>query len=284
MSHVGDIETSGGHGGGDEDGGSASPESVESGFTFALRAVTVNRSGVMSLSAEEVTQVVGHSLRLDEDQDQTARLLCKQEIKEERSLVLVVDVLDSLSNVLRGRTYSPDGEEDVVLEESPGEHLNLLGEGSGEHERLPVVNARHVDTLDNLPDLRLETHIQHSVGLVKDKVLDVGETDLAPVDEVDQSTGSSGKEITTSVKSPDLGADVGTTVHDGRSDPRSVGELPSFIVNLRDQLSGGGENQRRGVRLLPGVSAVAVGVDGGSGGSVAEESGQDWEKETTSLS
>lgn len=120
------------------------------------------------------------------------------------------------------------------------------------------MNAWHVDTLDDLSDLRLETHIQHSVGFVEDEVLDVGERDLASVNQVDQSTWSGGEQITSSVQSSDLRSNVGTTVDDSRSDPRSVSELSSFVVNLRDQFSGGGEDKTSGIGLSSRrVSAVA---------------------------
>jgi len=53
------------------------------------------------------------------------------------------------------------------------------------------VNTGHVDTFDNLSDLRLETHVQHSIGFVKYQVLDVGERDLSSINQIDQSTRSS---------------------------------------------------------------------------------------------
>lgn len=277
---VGDIQASSSDSRGDEDGRSTGSEGEQSRLSLSLRSVTVNRSGVVSLLTQEVAERVGHSLGLDKDEAETTRLLGGEEVEKERLLVVVVDVLDSLGDVLRGGTDSTDGKEDVVLEEGSGEHLDLLGEGSGEHEGLAELDTWHVFTLDDSPDLGLETHIQHSVSLVEDEVLDVGETDLASLDKVDESTRSGREEVTTSVESSDLLSNVGTTVDDGGSDPRSVGELPSLLVDLRDKLSGWGEDEGSGVGLSSSVASLggrgdwAEGVGGGENG----------EEETTSLS
>ena len=48
--------------------------------------------------------------------------------------------------------------------------MDLLGEGSREHEGLPVWDLRHVVLLDDASYLRLETHVKHTVGFVQDQV------------------------------------------------------------------------------------------------------------------
>ena len=199
---------------------------------------------------------------------------------------MVVDVFDVLLDVLRGRTDSSDREEDVFLQEGLGEDLNLSGEGGREHQSLPVVNAGHVALLDDGPDLGLETHVQHSVGLVEDEVLDVGQRDLATVHEVDETTGGSGEQITTTLDLTELVANLGTSVDDGGADPGSVGKPSGLFVDLRDELSGGSQDQGGGV-LLPAsrVGRERAGVlDGLGGGSVGEHFRQDGEEETTGLS
>lgn len=280
---VGDIKTSSSHSSGDEDRCTAGPEGMQGSLSLTLSTVTVNGGGVVSLSTEEVAEHVGHSLGLDKDEDETSGLFGEEQVEQERSLVVVVDVLDSLRDVLGSRTDSTDREEDVVLQEGSGEHLYLPGEGGGEHESLSVVHAGHVDTLDNLSDLRLETHVEHSVGFVKDEVLDVGERDLASVNQVDQSTWSGREQITASVERSDLRADIGTTVDDGRSDPRSVGELPGFVVYLRDQFSSRGEDETSRVSLSPGRVAAVAGLGRGRGAN-AKHGVEDGEEETGRLS
>lgn len=72
-----------------------------------------------------------------------------------------------LSNVLRGGADAADGQEDVVLEEVAGQHLDLFGERGRKHERLTISRLGHRVLLDDAANLRLETHVQHSVGLIQ---------------------------------------------------------------------------------------------------------------------
>jgi hypothetical protein len=281
---IGDIETSSSDGSSDEDRSSTTLEGVQSSFSFSLGPVSVNRSSGVSVRAEEIAKGIGHSLGLYKDEDQTARLAGKEQVEQERSLVAILDILDSLSNVFRGGSNSTDREENVVLQEGSSEHLDFSGESSGKHERLSVHDTGHVGTFDNLPDLRLETHVEHPIGLVKHEVLDVGKRDLSSVNQVDQSTRSSRQEITSSFERSDLRSDIGTTVNNGRSDPGSVGKLPSLVVNLGNEFSGRGKDKSGRVGLSSVVASVAVAVvDGGGGGTVGEKGVEDGEEETGSF-
>ena len=51
----------------------------------------------------------------------------------------------------------------------PGEYLDLLGESGAEHESLALPSGHHVVLLDDSPDLGLETHVQHTIGLVQNE-------------------------------------------------------------------------------------------------------------------
>jgi len=47
----------------------------------------------------------------------------------------------------------------------PHHALDVLWESGREHKRLPVRCLRHALLLDDAPDLRLESHVQHAVSL-----------------------------------------------------------------------------------------------------------------------
>ena len=49
-------------------------------------------------------------------------------------------------------------------------------------------------------------------------------------------------------------ADHGAAVHDAGPHPGAVGELASFVVNLRGQLAGGRQDQSHGELLTPPVA------------------------------
>jgi len=62
--------------------------------------------------------------------------------------------------------------------------LHVLGPSSTEHERLTVrANLRN-----DLADLRLETHVQHAISLVHDKIGDTAQVGLAGFKHVDETT------------------------------------------------------------------------------------------------
>lgn len=193
---VGNIETTGSNGGRNKDGGTAGPESLQRHLTLALGAVTVDGGGGKILGHEEVAKHVGHALGLDEDEGETTGGLGDEDVEQDRALVAVLDVLDLLGDVLRRGADTADGQEDVVLQEVLGEDLDVPGEGGTEHERLALASSWHVLALHDSPDLRLETHVKHTISLVEDKVLDVGETDATTLDEIDHTSGGGAEQVT----------------------------------------------------------------------------------------
>ena len=239
----------------------------------------MNGGGSEVLHDEEVGEVVGLSLGLDEDQGETL-VLGGEQVEQGGLLVHVVDVHDLLGDVLGGGTDSTDGQEYVVGEEVAGEVLDVVWEGGGEHEGLSLADLRHVTVLDDVSDLWLETHVQHSVGLIEDKVLDVAEGDLASLEQVVQTTWGGDKEVTASLHLSELETDWGTTVDNAGLDPGSVTELLGLVEDLGSKLSGWSHDDSGWVGLsLVGVAAVVWGW----GGTVLEGLGEDWEEETTSL-
>lgn len=278
---VGNIETTSSDSGSNHKRAATVAEELKSALTLTLGAITVDRGGREVLVDKEVGQRVSHALGLDEDEGEASCGALK-DIQKHRALVNILDVLDALGNVLRGGANTTDRKEDVVLKEISGEHLDVAGEGGGEHQSLAVVDQRHVLALNNTANLGLETHVKHAISLVKNKVLDVAEGDATTLEEIDKTTGGGNKEIAATLNLAKLRANIGTTVDNARADPRAVGELAGLVVNLRDKLSGGGKNERGGVSLaLTTKLASSVGRDGR--GSVDEGLGEDREKETASL-
>jgi hypothetical protein len=279
---VGNIETTSSHSSSDEDGATTVSEELQSTLTLALGSVTVNGSGREVLVDEEVGQRVCHALGLDENESQTASMSVKN-VKQNGTLVDILDVLDLLGDVLRGGTNTTNGKEDVVLEEVTSEHLDVAGEGGREHQSLALGNSGHVLTLDNASNLGLETHVKHAISLIEDEVLDVAQGDATSLYEIDQSTRGSNKQITTTLNLAKLRANIGTTVDDTRSDPGSVGKLARLFVDLRNQFSGGSQDQRSGVSLSL-TAKLTSSAGGNSRGAVDEGLREDREEETTSLS
>jgi hypothetical protein len=206
-----------------------------------------------------------------------------EDVEQDRALVHVLDVFNLLGDVLGGGTNTSNRQEDVVLQEISGEHLNVAGEGGGEHESLTVLDAWHILTLNNSANLGLETHVQHTISLVENKVLDVAQRDTASLDQVDKTTWSGNEKITATLDLTKLRTNVCTTIDDAWSNPGSVCELARLVEDLRDKFTCWCKDQGGGVSLAL-TSEASSGASRWSGRTCLESLGQDGEQETTSLS
>lgn len=92
-----------------------------------------------------------------------------------------------LSNILRRGSHASDRQKHVVVQEVLRQHLDLLGEGGREHEGLSFASFGHGVAFDDLADLRFETHVQHTVGLVEDQVAAVVESHAPSGEHVDEA-------------------------------------------------------------------------------------------------
>ena len=108
---------------------------------------------------------------------------------------MILDVLDFLGNIFGGGANTADGKEDVVFEEVFCEDLDVAGEGGAEHEGLAVMNTGHIFSLDDTTDLMFETHVKHTIGLIKDKIPNVSEADTSALDEINKTSGSGAQKV-----------------------------------------------------------------------------------------
>mmetsp|Transcript_45102 Transcript_45102/g.78750 ORF Transcript_45102/g.78750 Transcript_45102/m.78750 type:complete len:324 (-) Transcript_45102:1100-2071(-) len=153
---IGNIQTSGRHIGGYEDGGAAGLKPLQGVLTLALGLVAVDGGSREVVSHEHLLQVVGTALGLDEHKHK-ALGHAAQELNDEVHLLVLFHPLNALSDVLGGSTHTAYCQEDVVLHEITSQALDLHGEGCGEHKGLSV--DAHAFLLHDTTNLGLETHI-----------------------------------------------------------------------------------------------------------------------------
>jgi hypothetical protein len=193
----GGKQTSSCYSGGNEDRAATVSEHLKSTFTLALGAVTVDGRCRKVLVDQEVGEGVCHALSLNEDESETSTM-SMEDIKQNRALVHILNIFDLLSDVLGGRANTSNRQEDVVLQEISGKHLDIAGEGGRKHESLTVLDTRHIFALNDSSDLRLETHVQHAISLIENQILDVAQRDTATLDQVDKTTWSRHEKVATS--------------------------------------------------------------------------------------
>jgi hypothetical protein len=203
---------------GDEDWATTVSEHLEGTLTLTLSTITVNGGCREVLVDQEVGEGVCHALGLNEDQGKTSTVGVEN-VEQDRALVHILNVFDLLGDVLRGGTNTTDGQEDIVLQEISGEHLDVAGEGGREHESLTVLDAWHIFTLNNAANLRFETHVQHTISLIEYQILDVAEGDTTTLDQIDKTTRCSNEKIAATLDLTKLRSDVGTTINNTWSNP-----------------------------------------------------------------
>lgn len=145
------------------------------------------------------------------------------------------------------------------------------------------MDTRHIFSLDDTADLGFETHVEHAVSLVQDKILDVGKRDAVTLDQVNEAPGCSAQQVTATLDLAQLLVDISATIDDSTADPRTVGEFASLVMNLADEFAGGSENEGRGV----GFAAARVRLGGvwwRGARTIGERGRENGEKETTRLS
>jgi hypothetical protein len=128
--------------------------------------------------------------------------------------------------------------------------LDLLGERGTEHERLSSSSGRrHVAVLYDSPNLRLEAHVEHAIGLVQAQETAELQRNLASFHEVHEATGRGDEDVATAVKILQLHALFSASVDADGAQAGAPGELARFVVDLTGQLASGGEDQNDGSDL-----------------------------------
>jgi len=142
-----------------------------------------------------------------------------KDIEKDRALVHVLNIFNLLSDILRGGADTTNRQEYVILQEIPSKHLDVTGKCGREHEGLAVLDTRHILAFDNSTDLRLETHVQHTIGLIKDEIFNVAQRDASTLNQIDKTAWSSDEKITSTLDLAKLRPYIGTTIDNARADP-----------------------------------------------------------------
>eukprot|EP00754_Rhynchopus_humris_P011141 Rhum_TRINITY_DN14219_c0_g1::Rhum_TRINITY_DN14219_c0_g1_i1::g.73711::m.73711 len=203
------------------------PEEVEGGVTLLLRTAVVD--GQRPEPLQEVLQLVDSALGLHEDQHFVrvpADLV--QQVHQLLALLRLLDEPDVLTQAI-ARAVSRDAH--PVAHELLRKRAHLLRPRGGEHERLPV----RAHLAEDRRDLRLETHVEHPVGLVKHDEGGALQVRLAVLQEVDDAARR-GRHDLCAVQVHHLLTLHGSAVHARRADVARR-HLPQLLVDLHGQFA-----------------------------------------------
>ena len=144
-----------------------------------------------------------------------------------------INITNLQNVVIGGEIHGADVDVNVaVIEKFPGQLLHFLGPGSGPHHHLSV----GPDLLENLPDLGLESHVQHPVSLVQTEVGGPPQIDLSGLQKINEPAGSRNTDLHAILDVPQLRALRSPAKHAGVLDATGFAELISDLLNLLGQL------------------------------------------------
>jgi hypothetical protein len=95
------IQTSSSNCSSHKDGAPPIPEIFQGPLSFPLGSITMDGSSWKVLVYEKIREGVRHALRLNEDQSETIGPMGVKDVEQDGTLVMILDVLDSLGDVLR---------------------------------------------------------------------------------------------------------------------------------------------------------------------------------------
>lgn len=90
--------------------------------------------------------------------------------------------------------------------------MDLFWESRREHERLALASLWHRVALDNLANLRLETHVQHTVSLVQHEMSAVVQRHAAAHQHVHQPPRRRHQQVAAALQLAELLVDWGTAI------------------------------------------------------------------------
>mmetsp|Transcript_50320 Transcript_50320/g.89886 ORF Transcript_50320/g.89886 Transcript_50320/m.89886 type:complete len:231 (+) Transcript_50320:321-1013(+) len=219
-------------------------------FAPALGDVAVDTYDIWEVVLQAEDDGVDVCLGLDED-DRLAvfRVLFPNVLKDTDQHVLLLSAVrwredELLDDVFIGVQILRivDDDLDRVCQERAGQLLHFSLPSGTEHKRL-AVRAKHGN---NLSDLGFKPKVQHLVRLIEHKHRDPVHGDHTSGGEIDQAAWSGHHNLTAADQLRSLAVFVGPTVlptvRHPNLDPQGILELLQFLVNLQNQLAGGGQD------------------------------------------
>lgn len=174
----------------DEQRGLSRLELLHRTFTGVLTLVAVNRlrrdAHAMKLPDDSVCTVLRSR---EDDSARDGHLLV--EISQKLDLVGLIDVVKKLFDIVGGLTHASDLDDLWIMKELPDQFADFARHRRAEHHRLPLGGQMSRNPLDVVD----ESHVEHAIGFVKDKHLNLIEANELLTDQIQQATGRGDHDI-----------------------------------------------------------------------------------------
>jgi len=234
-----DVDAARGDVGRDEHARAPALERLQRLGALALAAVRVNRrrddAGVLQLARD----LVGAVFRAREDEHEVERLVAEQ-VDQQIDLAALRNGIEELRDRFRGIRAAPDLDGLRRAEELGGDALDVGRERRREEQRLALARQRAHDAAD----LRQEAHVEHAVGFIEHRDLDVAERDVAGAHEVEQAAGRGDDDVDAAAHRRDLRGLADAAEDGGAADVDGLAEQADLLLDLRRELARRRDDER----------------------------------------
>ena len=241
VSEMFDVETAGGHVGGDEQLGRSSSHSRHHAITCLLIHTTVKCFGSIAAAVQSFGELIDFTARTAEH-DGCFGLFDVEDATERGGLVEAVDHVHALLDLGCGagrRVRLLDRDSHRIGEVLTGDLVDLGRHGGREENGLTTGRCR----FENRLEVFGESHVEHLVGLVENHRSDVVEFQRLLAEVVECSAWSGHDHVSPPFQCFDLTADGLASVHRHAGGPQMVAVLVDGLGDLHGQFSGGDEDE-----------------------------------------
>ena len=169
-------------------------------------------------------------------------------------LVALLDEIQSLVDALHRAGHGVHLHEGGVVQDACGQLLDLFGHGGAEHQVLALCGQ----LCDDLLHVMHKAHVQHPVGLVQHKDLEVRQVDMALSDEVVQTARAGNEDVHALSDGLHLRGLAHAAEDDGAAQFEVLAVGVKALADLESQLTGGGKDEGADSALPAGGGAKAA--------------------------
>jgi hypothetical protein len=130
---------------------------------------------------------------------------------------------------------TPDFDQFRVMHELPGQPLDFAGKGGGKEQRLPLAGQKP----DDLADGRDKSHIEHSVGFVKNQEFEGPKALFPSANQIEKPSRGGHSQIDALLEGSNLGTFADASKDRGNAERQMAGVVMDVFFNLNDQFPGG---------------------------------------------
>ncbi len=194
----------------------------------------------LELLGEAIRAVLG--AREDEHLLPVVRL---DEVREQGALAVVSHRVRDLVDELRGRVAPRHFDRHRIVHERAGQRANLLREGGGEQQVLPLLRQE----LDDPADVVDEAHVEHAIGLVQHQDFHAAQVHGALLHVVEQAARRRDEDVHAALERVNLRMDADAAENDGGAHRRVLAIGAHAFLHLRSELARRHEDEHADVPL-----------------------------------